>query len=67
MQADFHSIPINAKGKGRRLNLIVHNVTEPTNKDGLIRKKHDTDFIASTFQQYLGVSVTINKAFRLGQ
>jgi len=59
---------IEEKEKAKRcLNLIVHNVTESTNEDGLIRKKHDTDFIISTFQQYLGVSVTINKAFCLGQ
>ena len=51
----------------RRLNLIVHNVTESTNEDGLIRKKHDIDYVTSTIQQYLGVNVTINKAFRLGQ
>ena len=51
----------------RRLNLIVHNVTESTNEDGLIRKKHDIDYVTSTIQQYLGVNVIINKAFRLGQ
>ena len=36
-------------------------------EDGLIRKKHDIDYVTSTFQQCLGVNVTINKPFRLGQ
>ena len=49
------------------MNLIVHNVTEPTDEEDLNRKKHDIDFVTSTFQQYLGVRVTINKAFRLGK
>lgn len=31
------------------------------------RKKHDINFVTSTFQQYLGVSAMINKAFCLGQ
>ena len=51
----------------RRLNLIIHNIPESTDGDGLTRKKHDIDFIISAFQQYLGVNATINKAFRLGQ
>ena len=51
----------------RRLNLIVHNVTESTDEEGLNRKKYDIDFVTSTFQQYLEVRVTINKAFRLGK
>ena len=56
------------KEKAKRcLNLIVHNVTESTDEEGLNRKKHDIDFVTSTFQQYLGVSVAINKAFRLGK
>ena len=59
---------IEEKEKAKRcLNLIVHNVTDSMNEDGLVRKKHDIDFITSTFQHYLGVSVTINKAFHLGQ
>ena len=49
------------------LESIVHNVTESTDEEGLNRKKHDIDFVTSTFQQYLGVSVTINKAFHLGK
>ena len=49
------------------MNLIVHNVTELTDEEGLIRKKQDINFVTSTFQQYLGVSVTINNAFHLGK
>ena len=47
----------------RRLNLIIHNIPESTDGDGLTRKKLDIDFVISAFQQYLGVNATINEAF----
>jgi len=50
MQSMINSFITEEKEKAKqRLNLIVHNVAESMNKDGLIRKKHDIDFITSTF------------------
>ena len=55
------------KEKAKRpLNLIVHNVTESTSEVATIRKKHDINCVSDIFQQYLGTSATISKAFRLG-
>ena len=51
----------------RCLNLIVHNIAESTSEDGAIRKNHNVESISLILQQYLGISATINKAFRLGQ
>ena len=51
----------------RRLNLIIHNVSESTQEDGLARKQEDINKVSSIFQQYLNVSLTITKANRLGK
>ena len=51
----------------RKLNLIVHNAPESTDEQGLARKQHDIDFVTGAFQQYLGITTKIEKAFRLGK
>ena len=51
----------------RRLNLIVHNIVKSTSEDGTTRKKHDVESVSGILQQYLGISATISKAYRLGQ
>lgn len=51
----------------RRLNLIIHNVEESKAVDGATRKKDDISKCSDIFRTYLGVSATIDKAFRLGK
>ena len=52
----------------RRLDVIVvHNVPECTCDEGQERKQHDTEEVNSVFQQYLGVTVNITRAVRLGK
>jgi len=51
----------------RHLNIIVHNVEESSAEDGKTRKIHDIEKCKDLFQTYLGTSVTIDKAFRLGK
>ena len=51
----------------RGLNLIIHNVEESNAVDGATRRKDDISKCSDIFQTYLGVSATINKAFRLGK
>jgi len=51
----------------RKLNVILHNVEEPTAEDGLARKKTDMDVAAKIFKKNLGVSVKVNNAVRLGK
>ena len=51
----------------RKLNVILHNVDEPTAEDGLARKKTDMDVAAKIFQKNLGVSVKVTNAVRLGK
>ena len=43
----------------------MYNAPESTEEQDSVRKEHD--FVSSTFQQYLGVSIKIKKAFHLGQ
>ena len=50
-----------------RLNTIVHNVTGSTAEDGLTRKQQDIEVVTSLFQQHLGISSSISRAFRLDQ
>ena len=51
----------------RKLNVILHNVTEPTADDGQSRKKEDTDHVSSIFHKSLGVPTQITNAVRLGK
>ena len=45
------------KGKPKRkVNLIIHNLSESTSEDSLKRKKEDIDDVPFIFQQYLDVS-----------
>ena len=51
----------------RKLNLIIHNVVESTKEDGAARKREDISCISDILQQFLGITVKIEKAFCLGQ
>lgn len=51
----------------RRLNLIIHNLVEPTQEDGLARKQADIQKVSKVIHDYLGVSTTVNNAIRLGK
>lgn len=51
----------------RKLNLILHNVVEPTADDGQTRKKEDIDHVSDIFHKSLGVPVQITNAIRLGK
>jgi len=51
----------------RQLNVIVHNVEEPTASEGLSRKEDDINKCKSMFQTYLGATVSIQNAIRLGK
>ena len=50
----------------RRLNLIVHQLEEPTETDAQKRKECDVKEISDIIQKYLGVSATLTNAVRLG-
>ena len=49
------------------MNIILHNVKEATAEDDLTRKQQDIEVVTSLFQQHLGISPSISRAFRLGQ
>jgi len=51
----------------RRLNLIVHNLKEPTSEDGATRKKEDIKQINNLLQNHMEVSPTVTNAIRLGK
>ena len=51
----------------RRLNLIVHNVSESSADTGSERKSHDVSTVTSMFEKYLGVKAKITNANRIGQ
>ena len=51
----------------RHLNLIIHNLVEPTQEDGLARKQADIKKVSKVIHDYLGVSTTVNNAIRLGK
>lgn len=51
----------------KHLNLIIHNLEEPTDEDGLARKEADIQKASKVIHDYLGVSATINNAIRLGK
>jgi len=51
----------------RQLNIIVHNVEESSATDGVSRKKDDISRCMTLFQTHLGISATINNAFRPGK
>jgi len=51
----------------RRLNLIVHNVQEPSAESGLERKSQDISTVSSMFDKILGVKVKVRNANRIGQ
>ena len=50
----------------RRLNLIVHQLAEPTETDPQQRKECDIKETSDIIQKYLGVSVSVTNAIRLG-
>ena len=51
----------------RKLNLIVHNLAESSKDDGAARKQDDITSVLKICQQYMGMSVKIERAFRLGK
>ena len=51
----------------RKLNLIVHNLPESSKDNGDDRKQEDISSVSGILDKYLGISVNIAKAFRLGQ
>ena len=51
----------------RQLNVILHNLVEPTASEGANRKKEDIKKCSSIFQTYLGSQVSITNAIRLGK
>ena len=50
----------------RRLNLIVHQLIEPTETDTQKRKECDVKETSNVIRKYLGVSASITNAVRLG-
>lgn len=62
------SLAVEQKEKEKRqLNVIVHNLVEPTASEGANRKKDDIKKCSSVFQSYLGSQVSITNAIRLGK
>lgn len=51
----------------RQLNIILHNLPESTAPEGVKRKEDDIKRCVSIFQEYLGPSVSITKAIRIGR
>ena len=51
----------------RQMNIILHNLEESNAADGTARKQDGIKKCLSVFQTYLGQSVSITNAFRLGQ
>lgn len=51
----------------RRLNLIVHQLIEPTESDVQKRKECDIKEASNIIQNYIGVSASITNAVRLGK
>jgi len=51
----------------RQLNIIVHNLKESASTDGAARKQDDINECVALLERYLGISVSISKAFRLGK
>ena len=49
------------------MNIVLHNLEESNATDGTARKQDDIKKCLSVFQTYLGQSVSITNAFRLGQ
>ena len=51
----------------RRLNVIIHNVEEPSGDNGKVRKEYDINKAASIFNEYMGIKPTIVNALRIGK
>lgn len=51
----------------RQLNVIVHNVPEPTEDTGQGRKKKDMDTVTRVLKNNLKVSATVENSIRLGK
>ena len=63
-------VSINAEQKEkekRQLNIIVHNLEESSASEGPARKEDDISECKSLFQKYLGVTVSLHNAIRLGK
>ena len=64
---DVESFIAEEKEKAKRcLNIIVHQVPESTATEGPTRKQEDIQQVTSIFEEYLGVNISIQRAFRLG-
>ena len=50
----------------RQLNLIIHNLDEPSSENSQVRKESDTKKVVEIFK-HLGVQTTVNNAIRLGK
>jgi len=62
------SLAVEQKEKEKRqLNVIVHNLVEPTASEGANRKKEGIKKCSSVFQSYLGSQVSITNAICLGK
>ena len=51
----------------RKLNLIIHNLTESSKESGDARRQEDISSISNILSKHIGISVKVEKAFRLGQ
>ena len=49
----------------RELNLILHNIPEPTTDNSSARKQEDITQVNSIFDEYVDVKPTINNAIQL--
>jgi len=50
----------------RTLDLIIYNLEESSKENGDARKQEDTSLISNILEKHIGVSLKIDKAFRLG-
>ena len=50
-----------------KLNLIIHNLTESSKESGDARRQEDISSISNILLKYIGISVKVEKAFRIGQ
>ena len=50
-----------------KLNLIIHNYSEPSSTDPRARKKEDIENISKLLKEYVEVPATITNAIRTGK
>ena len=51
----------------RKLNLIIHNVSESTHTEAQDRKQDDIQRVTSLLAEYVGVTTTVSNAICLGK